>query len=228
MTVLYVRPSEIVPSLAQVPLVDILTVAGTLIVAVTIACGRDADRRGADCCVLGFWAAIVVSNARGAGSGEPRSGSSISCRSSSATSDAGAHDTPRRFRGFVHVLVALNLFLAVNGIVQYHTGVGLGHRRGGGRREPHPGTGIFNDPNDLGMTLVMAVPLLLWRRVRARSTAVAARVLARRFSRPMVLAMYYTSSRGAISVCARVRWCLPYRRFSMTGADIVGAAAVAP
>ena len=64
-----------------------------------------------------------------------------------------------QLKGLVYLLIALNVFLAVNGIVQYNTGVGLGNVSM--VLDRIYGLGIFNDPNDLGMTFVMVFPFVL-------------------------------------------------------------------
>ena len=48
-TVIYVRPSEIVPALAQVPIVDILTVAGIPIAAFERSASRNRKSRMSGC-----------------------------------------------------------------------------------------------------------------------------------------------------------------------------------
>ena len=199
-TVLYVRPSEIVPALAQVPIVDILTVAGIPIAALSMAMRpQRLIVTPADFCVLGFWAAIVVSNLAwgwfgGAWIGFLNFMPVVFCYILIRAS----LQTPRQFRGFVYLLVALNLFQAVNGIVQYHTGVGLGGVvAAAGDEHRIRGTGIFNDPNDLGMTLVMTTPFIL-AAMCAAGSALWRRVFWFAILAPMVLAMYYTNSRGTI------------------------------
>jgi putative inorganic carbon (HCO3(-)) transporter len=101
----------------------------------------------------------------------------------------------RQFRGLAYLLIVLNLFQAINGIVEYNTGVGLGNvAMVAGRIY---GTGIFNDPNDLGMTFVMAIPLILGV-VLNRNASIIARVCCFVTLPPILLAIYYTNSRGAL------------------------------
>jgi O-antigen ligase len=136
-----------------------------------------------------------------------------------------AIDTPERLRGFAHVFVALNILLAINGIVQYHTGIGIGNVTTVGLENRIRGTGIFNDPNDLGMTLVMAVPLLLWV-VFESSRPLWHRLLAIVLSAPIVTAIAYTSSRGAMLGLCAVAMVFALRRFRMIPALTFGALAV--
>ena len=88
-------------------------------------------------------------------------------------------NSQRHLKGLIYLLIALNGFLAVNGIVQYHTGIGLGNV--GMVLDRIYGTGIFNDPNDLGMTFVMTVPFVLLV-IGLRSTGLIFRILGLVFS----------------------------------------------
>ena len=88
--------------------------------------------------------------------------------------------TEGHVKGLVYLLIALNVFLAVNGIVQYHTGIGLGDV--GMVLDRIYGTGIFNDPNDLGMTFVMAVPFVMLV-IGLRSTGLIFRIARSRDAR---------------------------------------------
>ena len=229
-TVLYVRPSEIVPALAHVPIVDILTIAGIPIAAMSMAMRpQRLIVTPADFCVLGFWAAIVVSNLAwgwfgGAWIGFLDFMPVVFCYILIRAS----LQTPRQFRGFVYLLVALNLFQAVNGIVQFHTGVGLGGVvAAAGDEHRIRGTGIFNDPNDLGMTLVMTTPFIV-AAMCAAGSALWRRVFWFAILAPMVLAMYYTNSRGTIIGLGAVLVAFGYRRFrSVLGTAVAGAAVAA-
>jgi O-antigen ligase len=72
--------------------------------------------------------------------------------------------TEQRFRRFVTWFLLLTAFLAVDGIREHLVGIGWG-----GQEPIHgriQGFGIFHDPNDLALALVVAVPLA-WDRLRA-------------------------------------------------------------
>jgi len=108
-------------------------------------------------------------------------------------------NTPRRVKTLAVVMVAASLFLAAQGIVQFHRGYGFGGpadlplSHGGVVRVR--ATGIFNDPNDLALMLVTIMPFLgmvvVTRNVKflLRLTALAALV-------PVAYAVYLTNSRG--------------------------------
>ena len=227
LSVLYIRPAEIVPSLETVPLVDWLTVASTLIMVGTLFVRpRRLAVSAMDGYVLLFWVAIIVSNlAWGWFGGAYMGFTEFAPVVFFYVLVRVAIDTPERLRGFAHVFVFLNVLLAINGIVQYHTGFGIGNVTTVGLENRIRGTGIFNDPNDLGMTLVMAVPLLVWV-VFESSRPFWHRVLAIVLSVPIVTAIAYTSSRGAMLGLCAVAMVFALRRFRMIPALTFGAVAV--
>jgi O-antigen ligase len=121
------------------------------------------------------------------------------------------------------------VFLAVNGIVQYNTGVGLGDVTM--TMDRIYGTGIFNDPNDLGMTFVMVVPFLLLI-IGLRTTWLVFRVLAVAALALILLATYYTNSRGAVVGLGATMVCYSFLKFRpvrawMAAALLVGLISVA-
>ena len=227
--VIFVRPSEIIPSLARVPLVELLTIGAVPVVVLAIAMrSRRFVVMPTDLCVLGLWGAIVLSNLvwgwfGGAWTGFLQFMPVVFCYALVRV----AIETPPQFRGFVYLLVALNLFQAVNGIVQYQTGVGLGGVvTVGGEEHRIRGTGIFNDPNDLGMTLVMTTPFILGG-LFAAGAKLRKRLVWLCILAPMLLAMYYTNSRGTVLGLGAVLIGFGYRRFRSVFGTVLGGAAVA-
>lgn len=106
-------------------------------------------------------------------------------------------NTPARLRVTVYALIAFTLTLALQGIAQFNTGYGLA-----GQPPFIQGTltritwiGIFNDPNDLALALVIMVPFLL-------SYLTGGNFLERIVSIPslgiLIYAMYLTNSRGGM------------------------------
>ena len=227
MTVIYVRPSEIVPSLAEVPIVDILTACSVPIGALTLTLKRRPFIVvPTDLCVLGIWVAIVLSNLTwgwfgGAWLGFLTFMPVVFCYFLVRVTLV----SPRQFRGFVYLLVLLNLFQAVNGIVQYHTGMGLGGFAAVGEEHRIRGTGIFNDPNDLGMTLVMTTPFLLGG-LFATGAKVRHRLLWLLILLPMLVAMYYTNSRGTVIALGAVLVAFGFGRLHSISGTLIGSAAV--
>ena len=129
-----------------------------------------------------------------------------------------------QLKGLAYLLIALNVFLAVNGIVQYHTGVGLGDV--GMILDRIYGLGIFNDPNDLGMTFVMAVPFVLLM-IGLRGTWLIFRILGIIVLGVLLVAMYYTNSRGAILGLDATLVAYSFIKFSKPKATIVSAVLIA-
>ena len=193
---LYARPAEIIPALAAMPIAQIVAIACAVCAAASyLAAPRPLFSRRADRFLIGFWVAIALSNAAwGWWTGAAEGASTFFTVVFTYFLIRLAATTPRRIHTLVWVLVAMCVFQAVNGIVQYHTGVGFGDVTTvqDGRIR---GTGIFNDPNDLGMALVMVVPFLLSPLIGG---SVGKRALAAAALGPILLAIYYTNSRGAV------------------------------
>jgi O-antigen ligase len=223
----YVRPAEIVPALVDVPIVDILTGVALFVGAVAFLLRpRRFVPTPTDLCVVGFWGAIVVSNLAwgwfgGAWIGFLNFMPVVFCYFLVRV----AVETPRQFRGLVYLLVGLNVLLAVNGIVQYHTGVGLGGVEAITEERRIRGTGIFNDPNDLGMTLVMTTPFLV-AGMAAAGAQVWQRVVCSLVLAPLLLAIFYTNSRGALVGLGLVLLSYFYSRFRSVSGTVMASAAV--
>src|SRR3954470_4277596 len=221
---IYVRPGEIVSGLVGAPIVQIVAVAAALVALASVFVDpRRFYNRPTDRFLLGFWAAIVLSNlAWGWLSGASRGFSDFFTVAFSYFLVRLGATSERRIRAIIAVLVAMSLFQALNGIVQYHTGVGFGEVAMVQDNRIR-GTGIFNDPNDLGMALVMVVPFLLAAVLESR---LAVRLAALSALAPILLAIYYTSSRGAVlGVAAAV--CVYFAaRFKGIVAPILAAVAL--
>ena len=109
-------------------------------------------------------------------------------------------NTPKRLKIFLLVLVIGCLFLSAQGIMQYQRGFGFG---GPGRDVPIMqqdivrvrAFGVFNDPNDLALMLVTAIPILgiiaFGKRVPIWLRSLGLAALA-----PMVYTVCLTNSRG--------------------------------
>ena len=129
--------------------------------------------------------------------------------------------TQRQLTGLIYLLIGLNVFQAVNGIVQYHTGVGLGNVQM--TLDRIYGTGIFNDPNDLGMTFVMAVPLLVFVLSRAGNWAIL-RLLAFVGLVLVLAGIYYTNSRGSLVGLGAALVAMSFLRFRNIAGTVVAVA----
>jgi putative inorganic carbon (hco3(-)) transporter len=120
----------------------------------------------------------------------------------------------RQFRGLVLLLISVVLVQAVSGIVQMYTGTGLGGIARldieGTRRIR--GAGIFNDPNDLALTFVTVVPFLA-ALATEKAAGMTRRILIALSLVTILLALYFTNSRGGIVALGASLIVLAYRRF---------------
>src|SRR5262245_15279816 len=139
--------------------------------------------------------------------------------------------TPRQLRTLVFVIVTMVLIQAASGIYQHEFGEGLGGiTMLEGRIR---GSGIFNDPNDLALSMVMIIPFLaselIERRVNLARRAMGVAALA-----PVMLAIFYTNSRGAVLAVATTMMSYSYRKLGkvtatvLTVVGLVGISAVGP
>ena len=221
-TLIYVRPAEIVPGWENIPFVDILTVICAAIGAFSLAAKpRKILDLPQDKLILAFWAMMVISSFKVWLTGVYIAFLAFMPMVFAYFLIRAGVQSLRQLRGLIYLLMALNVFLAVNGIVQYHTGVGLGDV--GLVLDRIYGTGIFNDPNDLGMTFVMSVPLFLFAIGRA-GTGFVTRALSLAGLCAVLLALYYTNSRGAIVGLAAAMVCLSLLKYKTVAGTIAAVA----
>ncbi len=238
---IYIRPGEIVPGLAGVPLLP--AVVGAAVVA-AVAAMLTAPRRFAelpnDWCYLGFIAAGVLSlPANGWFGGGYVAFMQLLPLLVLYLLVRISVQSERQLRGLVVLLVWLSLFQAANGIVQHWTGVGFGQTVAldqyyedgsddlmGGRHaevvKRIRGTGIFGDPNDLAMSLVIVMPFLFGP-ILARDRGFSRRVLALGALGILLYALFLTQSRGGLLGLALMGAAYAYRRFG--GASVLVAVA---
>jgi len=222
---IYIRPAEIVPGWETIPFVDILTAISAIVAAFSIA-GK--PRRffnlPHDKLIVAFWAIIAISSFKVWLSGVWLAWLAFMPAVFCYFLIRVTVQSERHLRGLIYLLVALNVFLAVNGIVQYHTGVGLGNVTM--TMDRIYGTGIFNDPNDLGMTFVMVIPFLLLI-MGLRTTWLVFRALALIALAVVLLATYYTNSRGAVVGLGATMVCYSFLKFKPVRAWMAAAVLVA-
>jgi putative inorganic carbon (HCO3(-)) transporter len=245
----YVRPADIFPAWEGFPFVGMLaglsavSVVGSLIVRPRRFCDLPHDGF-----VLGFFVAIVASNAAwGWFFGAYQATLTMAPVIFGYFLLRSAVKSPAQLRGIGYTVVGLTLFLAVNGIVQFHTGFGIGDIAPvemasfslDAEQAPHAddsedqsevrrirGAGIFNDPNDLALALVIATPFLAGPLAR-RSTGRPGRVLASVLLVPIMVALYYTNSRGGILGLGAALLPYLYRRFGKVAGPVVAVAGLA-
>jgi O-antigen ligase len=224
---LYVRPGEIVPALADIPLIKYLSAGSGLAAILSLVLDpRKFWDQPHDKSILLYWMAITISNpAWGFFAGGPAAFTDffpvIFCY---FLIRLGIQTVPQVMR-VTRLLVWLSVFLAANGLMQVFTGSGFGQVEAMETREGIRimGTGIFNDPNDLGMALVMIVPFVLSATLR-KGTKFFARVVSLAAMATLVSACYYTNSRGTILGLGSVFAAYVYRRYGPVTASVLATA----
>lgn len=217
LVVIYVRPGEVIEGWEGFPFAAIVQAVSAIAVALSLAVRpRSFWNQPHDRYVAGFFAASLLSNvAWGWFGGAYRTLLDVGPQVVCYFLLRGAIRSARDLRWVGYTLVAATLFQAVVGIAQFQSGVGLGgvsviethtdaDAQADDQADEDPGavrrirgTGIFNDPNDLAMAFVVAVPFLLGPIVRRRSP-LPARALASASLVPILTALYYTNSRGGV------------------------------
>ena len=118
--------------------------------------------------------------------------------------------TMRRLRLIVLSLLIYTAILAVSGIWQHFTGMGLGGQTPIGNRIR--ALGIFNDPNDLAQAFVVCLPLLAWF-IFEREYPLPVKVLSSVAGGTLIYGIYLTGSRGGVLSLATVIGLYARRRF---------------
>jgi len=238
--VTYVRPGEIIPGWIGFPFLEIA--AGFAIVAALVSLAlnpRGFANLPNDWCFLGYGVAIVLSRpANGWLGGGYVALLAILPLIWFYFLIRLAVQTEAQLRGLITVITLLTLFQAGNGILQYHTGMGLGGSTAHVRVEYDPetgdeveeikrvrGTGIFGDPNDLAMSLIVVTPFL-FSAVISRLSGFLRRILAVGAIVVLGYALVLTQSRGGFLGFAALIATYSYRRFGRLAAVVAGILAV--
>jgi O-antigen ligase len=226
LAVIYTRPGEIIPGWEGYPFADIAGTAAGLSASVSMALKpRRLPWLPIDWCFYGYMAAAVLSlPANGWIGGAYFAFMKLLSLAMFYLSVRIAVNTNRKLHVFIGVVIALTMFQAVNGIVQYHTGVGLGNTTAIEMRDPEAvneegesaikrvrGSGIFGDPNDLAMALIIILPFLLSMAV-GTGGGLARRLLGAGMLSAVVYAIALTQSRGGVMGMGALLAVQAYRR----------------
>lgn len=224
----YIRPFEWLESLQGIPIFLSLGVISILAILLALLSGRIKPfRYKTDVMMAGFVAAIAFSHLiSGYVGGVLDSVSSFLPSIVAYFLVVYGLNSKKKIQGFVFLLTALTCFLAYEAYVQSTQGMTHGgmlpyiqNQLGpDGTRTGFPRArwfGPFNDPNDLGLALVLPVAFLLER------------LLSRKYLLPVLclplimFGLYLTNSRGAmLSLLAAVFTFLVLRYRSMKGAAL--------
>jgi len=119
-----------------------------------------------------------------------------------------------------HFLILLTLVLATSGIVQYYTGTGLGGQESyKGRIQ---GIGIFSDPNDLALALVIVLPFLFFKLIANEGNLFQKLYILAALT-VLVFALFLTESRGGLLAFGLLSILLFARRFGWGAGIMIGS-----
>jgi putative inorganic carbon (HCO3(-)) transporter len=219
---LYARPQDYVPALQNLPIMIGLSIATFALMVLHMAVRHGKimlTRVPQNFLMLWFFAAIVMSH--------------VVWADPPGTIDAAMEFLPTLVMYFlvatlvssnaklkftVNLVVMATMFLAVTGFVQYFTGKGLGGK------ETYEGriqsVGIFADPNDLGLALVVVLPFFYLKLTE----------FSRLWQKPLALvglgailyALFLTQSRGGILALGVILVLLMTRKLGRTFGLIAG------
>ncbi|MFH1017337.1 MAG: O-antigen ligase family protein [Pseudomonadota bacterium] len=205
----YVRPGDINPALAGVPILPTLAVLFALSVMVSWMARLSKPVLSPHLWwIMGTWGAFVFSHAgRGYLEMTTQTFTGFFPNVFVVFAMTFVLNSERRLKGFSTLWILLALFLAVAGIVQSVTGTGLGGQPLiKGRIQ---GVGIFADPNDLALAFLIAVPLA---HARFRLSGTWGRVAYYALAAVFTYATFLTNSRGGILALLLVFFALSAHR----------------
>ncbi|MBK7660080.1 MAG: O-antigen polymerase, partial [Betaproteobacteria bacterium] len=134
---------------------------------------------------------------------------------------AGLTDSVKRHRAFMIALVLYTLFLAVHGIDQSASGIGWsGAELSQGTRITY--LGIFNDPNDLALAFVIALPMLAY--LFGTAGGFAGRLFWLAGMGTLLYGIFLTNSRGGMLSAAAQFLAFCVGRWGMLRSSIPAAA----
>ena len=130
-------------------------------------------------------------------------------------------DSEKKVKVTLYLIATLTAFLAYQGITQYITGIGIaGQELFQGRIVS---IGIFADPNDLALALLIMLPFCLMEFVKPNHIAV--RLLNLAFGLALAVTVFMTDSRGGILSLGLLIVAMFWRRFGWKVGVAVGALA---
>ena len=104
-------------------------------------------------------------------------------------------DSEKKLKISLYAIILLSIYLSIAGIVQFHMGSSFGVETVQAERRIR-GLGIFGDPNDLAMALLIAMPFLILK-IQSRTTNLK-RFLMVCLLIVLLYAMFLTNSRGGM------------------------------
>ena len=222
MFIIYLRPQEFIPAIKGFPLVDV--VSALCMAAVFLEGNFTSEkfkRSPVNYLVVFFWMATVLSNMASF-----YLGGAIHAFVKVGSNAVFAYylvvltvDNFKRLKLFIWIMLLLCLLQAMQAILQYYTGVGLVGGETLARRDlsgdtdfimQAQGIGIFADPNDLALSIVIFLPFFLpyiHKPFLSRTMLSGALLML-----PAVTGLIFTRSRGGVLGLGFVFWFYFYRR----------------
>lgn len=199
----YLRPQELDSSLLSLKLLSVVGIfsVGAWMIKIVSQRGRESFFKAPnDVFILMFLAVIIFSGIlNGAGTIKDNLQNFLD-KLIIHFLIVGAVISVKRAKNFIWLLFGLSAVLAIQGIVQFHLGVGLGGQTMiEGRIRS---IGFFADPNDLAQALVLLFPFLLMYLFERSSHLL--KILCAILSVLFLYAIYLTNSRGGMLSLAAV------------------------
>jgi O-Antigen ligase len=228
--VIYVRPGEIVPALASLSITWAVGLVATAVTAFSFVLKpRPVAESPIDWCFLAFCAvAVVTAPFHGWLGAAFRAFQTLLPLAIFYFLIRLTVQTKRQLQILIGVIVLLTVFQAANGILQHYTGFGVGGstayadraRMVGDEYTDRPevlrirGTGIFSDPNDLAMSLVLVFPFLFTMLLSPRAGSMR-RLVAVGGIALLTFAIILTRSRGGLVGLGALCAAYGVRRFGL-------------
>jgi putative inorganic carbon (HCO3(-)) transporter len=210
---LYLRPQEFIPGFIGMPIMLMISGLTAGFTLIHMAVKRDTlglRRMPQNYLVLWFFAAILLSH--------------MSHLDMAGTSEAANYILPviilyylvatlvtseRKLGASLTLIMLMTLFLAGQGIYQYFTGVGIAGQELFQNRIVS--IGIFSDPNDLAlaMLLILPFPVLLF----ADTKSLLLKVIYALFALTLAITVFFTESRGGILSLGLLMLLVVWRRY---------------
>jgi O-antigen ligase len=210
--VLFIRPAEIITELIGLPIYNCIIIVALAAAAPAVIAQlsvRSLKVRPITLCVLGLLPAIIISHLRRANLYDARTdGFEFAKCTAYYLLLVAVVDTPQRLRWFLSSFLVFALAATVLALLHYHDVISIQALEAFQQKLTDPqtedltilsrmrGTGIFNDPNDFCLVLVVGIVLCSARLIELCS--LPARVLAFGMLAIFLYGMFLTYSRGGL------------------------------
>ncbi|NIM19912.1 MAG: hypothetical protein GTO51_06660 [Candidatus Latescibacteria bacterium] len=222
---LYLRPQEFISAFRTIPVMFLVGGVTLVIMLIRMAMDRKPFAKAPQSFFM-FWlfVAIIVSQlAQFYMAGAMESANYFLSILFMYTFMVNLITTEKKLRITIYVLIVLTMYLAITGIYQYFTGEVFGITVLEDRRIR--GMGIFNDPNDLALALLIAMPFIvlpLLGKSRGRVKIALIPITA-----SLIYALYLTNSRGGFLGLAALLSVVFFKRYGKKAGAMLTLATLA-